>query len=112
LEWTREGIAVEPRAGTNQRDIEPEKVMDPNKQKIAYYPANAMPVPDDTNPQPVNRKAALASAELIETPDDARARTARNDTAPAHYRATPAADQRGPAVAAGRSGLAEPGDEA
>jgi len=110
LEWSRDGVAIEPHAGTNQRDIEPDKVMDPEKQKIAYYPANAMPVPDDTNPQPVSRKAALAAAALIETPEEARARLARGEPAPTHYRATPAGGQHGPAVAVGRSGLAEPED--
>jgi reductive dehalogenase len=110
LEWSRDGHAIEPHAGTNQRDIEPDKVIDPEKQKIAYYPASAMPVPDDTNAQPVVRKQALAAAALIETPEEARARVARGGTAPEHYRATPAAGQHGPAVAVGRSGLAEPED--
>jgi len=55
LEWLPEGYAVAPRKGTNQRDLDREKILDPAKQKIAYYPANAMPVPNDTNPSTVNK---------------------------------------------------------
>ncbi len=110
LEWSRDGNAVAPHAGTNQRDIAPDKVLRSETQKIAYYHADAMPVPDNTDAQPVARKAALAAASLIETPEQARERTARGEAAPAHYHATPAQGPRGPAVAAGRSGLAGPDD--
>jgi epoxyqueuosine reductase QueG len=84
------GIAVAPKS-TNQRDIEPDRKLDPAKQTIAYYHANAMPLPDEPKPVPVDRKAALAAAALIETPDEARARKARGGAAPTHYAATPPA---------------------
>ena len=76
---------------TNQRDIDPERRVDPAKQRIAYYHANTMPPPDVTAPFPVDRKAALAAKELLETPDSAGARTATGGTPPNHYVATPPA---------------------
>ncbi len=84
------GAAVTPKA-TNQRDIDPGRKVDPAKQKIAYYHANMMPAPDELKPVPIDRKAALAAAEMIETPDEARARKARGGPAPSHYAATPPA---------------------
>jgi len=110
LEWLPDGYAVEPLAGTNRRDLDVGKVLDPAKQKIAYYHADAMPVPDDTHPQPLDRKAALAAAAVVETPDQARARRARGEGPPSHYTArAPGPDgPTGPAVEAGMSGLAGP----
>ena len=75
--------------GTNQRDIEPDKVMDPAKQKMAFYHANMMPPPDLLEPFPVDRKAALAARDLLETPQQARERIARGGPTPAHYIPTP-----------------------
>ena len=51
-----------------------------------------MPRPNDTSAQPVDRKAALAAMRKVETPAEARARTARGEPPPAHYTPTPAAD--------------------
>ncbi len=82
-------VAVEAKA-TNRRDIDPSRKLDPAKQKMAYYHADAMPPPDAQGPSPVDRKAALAAKELLETPDEARARAAKGGTPPAHYTATPA----------------------
>ena len=48
--------------------------MDPTKQKIAYYFADAMPPADHLEPFPVDRKAALAALVSVETPDQARRR--------------------------------------
>ena len=84
-----DGITVEPKAGTNQRDIDPSHKIDPEKQKMAYYHANMMPAPDASEPEMVDRKAALAAKDLLETPDEARARAVRGEAAPAHYAATP-----------------------
>ncbi|MCC2099016.1 MAG: hypothetical protein KDJ29_19145, partial [Hyphomicrobiales bacterium] len=84
--------------GANQRDIEPDKKLDPDKQKMAYYHANMMPPPDMIEPVPVDRKAAMAAKDLLETPQQARARVARGGKAPAHYTPTP------PAGASGESG--------
>ncbi len=75
--------------GTNQRDIDPGKKVDKTGQKIAYYHASMMPAPDQPGPFAVDRKAALRAAELVETPDEARARAARGGPAPGHYAPTP-----------------------
>lgn len=79
---------VEPK-GTNRREIDPARKVDPAKQRMAYYHANMMPPPDTPEPVPVDRKAALAARELLETPDEARARAAAGGPAPDHYIPTP-----------------------
>ncbi|GHD54677.1 hypothetical protein GCM10017083_32470 [Thalassobaculum fulvum] len=86
-----DGVCVTPR-GTNERDIDParEASLDPAKQRIAYHHADAMPPPDRLDPVPVDRKAALAAAERIESPEAARERVARGGLPPAHYTPTPA----------------------
>ena len=95
-----DGICVEPVAGTNRRDIDPGRSIDPARQKMAVYPAAMMPVPNLTEPQPVDRKAALAALGELETPAAARARKARGGAPPAHYTPTPpaAAAAKGPAL--------------
>jgi reductive dehalogenase len=84
------GVAVEARA-TNARDIDPDRVVDSvaAMQKMAYYNADMMPPPNDPAPYPVDRKAALAAKDVLETPDEARARHARGSPKPAHYMPTP-----------------------
>lgn len=82
------GITVDAK-GTNRRDIEPDKVMDPAKQKMAYYHANMMPPPDSTEPMPINRKEALAAKDFLETPQAAKARIKNGGATPAHYIPTP-----------------------
>jgi reductive dehalogenase len=84
------GVAVTPRA-TNERDIDPARKVDPAAamQKMAYYHANMMPPPNDPSPHPVDRKAALAAKDLLETPAHARARQAAGGARPAHYIPTP-----------------------
>ncbi|MBO88068.1 MAG: Fe-S protein [Rickettsiales bacterium] len=70
-------ITVEPQVGTNRRDLAPNANIDPSRQKIAYYPAAAMPPPETfETPYPVDRKAALAEASRMETPLEALARKA------------------------------------
>jgi len=83
-------VAVAPR-GVNQRDIDPARKVDPVKhaKTVAYYHANMMPPPDAPEPVPVDRKAALKAVGLLETPDEARARSAAGGPAPAHYTPTP-----------------------
>ncbi len=89
-----DGVAVNPRA-TNRRDIDPSRKVDAARQKVAYYHANMMPPPNAPGPVPVDRKAALAARDVIETPAVARARTARGEPPPAHYVATkPAGGER------------------
>ena len=84
-----DGVTVEPRTGTNQRDIDPSRVLDPTKQKMAYYHADMMPPPDSPEAFPVNRKEGLAAKAVLETPDEARARAARGEAPPSHYTPTP-----------------------
>ncbi|MCY3673041.1 MAG: hypothetical protein OXH14_18430 [Alphaproteobacteria bacterium] len=48
-----------------------------------------MPPPDRHAPDPVDRKAALAAAALVETPAEARRRLATGGAAPAHYAPVP-----------------------
>lgn len=91
-----DGIAVTPEKGTNQRDIEPERKLDPSKQKMAYYHANMMPAPDASDPVPVDRKAAMKAGELLETPAAARERAKQGGAKPAHYEPTPPKDPEGP----------------
>ena len=84
-----DGVCVEPVRGVNRRGLNLDKRLDPAKQKMAYYPANAMPVPNDLNPQPVDRKSAMAAAVDLETPAQAADRHARGEPAPVQYSATP-----------------------
>ena len=72
-----DGVCVEPVKGVNRRELNLAHRIDPKKQKMAYYPAAVMPVPNDLRPQPVDRKAAMAAATDLETPDAARRRRAR-----------------------------------
>jgi len=78
------GVTVQAKA-TNERDIDPERKVDPASQKMAYYHASMMPPPNDPAPHVVDRKAAMAARNLLETPDEARVRHARGDARPAHY---------------------------
>jgi reductive dehalogenase len=93
------GRVVAPKA-TNERDIDPSRKVDPAQQKMAYYPANAMPAPNDPSPNTVDRKAAMAAKELLETPAEARARIAKGEPAPAFYRPTPPRESATAEVAA------------
>ncbi len=83
-------VVVAPRA-TNERDIDPARKVDPAAamQKMAYYHANMMPPPNDPSPHVVDRKAALAARESLETPAEAQTRHARGGAKPAHYVPTP-----------------------
>lgn len=90
-----DGVCVEPVKGVNRRELNLDHRIDPAKQKMAYYPAAVMPVPNDLRPQPVDRKAAMAAAADLETPDAARRRHARGSPPPPHYAATPP-DPEGP----------------
>ena len=83
-----DGVAVTPK-GTNQRDLDPGRKVDAAKQKIAFYHADMMPPPDHLDAFPVDRKAALAAKDVLETPEEARRRHATGGPAPDHYHATP-----------------------
>jgi reductive dehalogenase len=82
------GVAVAPR-GSNERDIDPGRKVDPASQKMAIYHANMMPPPDERAPVEVDRKAAMAAVALLETPDEAKKRIAAGGVTPSHYRPTP-----------------------
>jgi ferredoxin len=83
-----DGVTVAPK-GTNEREIEPGRKLDPATQRIAYHHAAMMPPPDAAGPVPLDRKAGLAAKALLETPADARARARRGGALPEHYRPTP-----------------------
>ena len=85
-----DGVTVAAK-GANEREIDPDKKVDAARQKIAYYHADAMPPPDRQAPAPVDRKAALAAAALVETPAEARKRLAAGGAPPDHYIPTPPA---------------------
>lgn len=82
-------VVVEARA--NERDIDPERAVNADKQKMAYYHANMMPPPNDPKPYPVDRKAAMAAKDVLETVAEASIRHARGGPVPAHYVPTPPA---------------------
>jgi len=85
-----DGLSVEPAVGTNERDLDPAGRLNFDNQKIAYYPASAMPPPDaDDEVYALERLAALAAAELVETPSAARQRAEAAGLRPAQYVATP-----------------------
>jgi hypothetical protein len=79
-----DGVTVKPEA-TNQRDIDVNHPMNLSREKIVYHHANMMPPPDADEPIPVDRKAAKASAAMIETPEEALARRAKGGVTPDHY---------------------------
>jgi ferredoxin len=85
------GVAVTPPKGANARDIDPSRTVDPASQKMAYYHASMMPPPNEAGPVAVDRKAAMAAKELLETVDGARTRHAAGGGKPAHYVPTPPA---------------------
>ena len=79
------GKATVAAGGANERELDLDHTLDPAKQKIAIYPANVMPPGDHDAPFPVDRKAALAAAKEVETPDQARARRANGGAKPPQY---------------------------
>ncbi|NKC15498.1 MAG: Fe-S protein [Gammaproteobacteria bacterium] len=83
-----DGVCVEPVKGVNRRGLNVEHQVDWEKQKIAYYPAHAMPVPNDLAPQPTDRKSAIAASARLETPAAAQARHARGEPAPPESKPT------------------------
>ena len=83
------GIAIDPPKGTNARDLDIARKVDPATHKVAVYPANTMPPPDEADPVPVNRKPAVAAASQGETPSEARTRAAKGGPTPVQYSPTP-----------------------
>ena len=85
-----DGVCVEPRKGVSQRDLNLDHKINPDEQKMAYYHASDMPPPNAPDPVVPDRKAAMAAAVLLETPEGALARRAKGGAKPAHYIPTPA----------------------
>jgi reductive dehalogenase len=69
-----EGKTQVPRIGTNERDLNFDNILDPASEKIAHYPADMNPAPDQKEPFPPDRKEGLRRARLAESPHDARRR--------------------------------------
>ena len=80
-----DGNCVVPPKGVNERDLNLDHKIDPKEQKMAYYHADVMPPPDSGEPVMVDRKAALKAKDLLETPEEAKARAAAGKPKPAHY---------------------------
>jgi reductive dehalogenase len=97
-EITDNGVVVA--KSTNQRDIDPDRKVDIVGQKVAYYPADAMPPPDQPDPYPIKRKEAIEFSKNLETPAEAVARVARGEGRPRHYIPTP---PRGSGIVQGRT---------
>lgn len=69
-----EGRTQAPRVGTNERDLNFGNIVRPGNERIAHYPADMNPAPDQKEPLPPDRKEALRRARLAESPDAARRR--------------------------------------
>ena len=80
-----DGIGQPPAKGANERDLDLGHMTKAAKQKIAYYPASAMPPPDSEEAFPADRKAGIAIAAEMETPAQARARVAAGGATPLIY---------------------------
>jgi ferredoxin len=89
-----DGVCVEPRKGVNKRDLDISRNIDPSTQKIAYYNANLMPPPNSHGIAIFpNRKEAIATAAILESPQEALDRVRSGGATPAHYIPTPPMDE-------------------
>ena len=80
-----DGQAQVPR-GTNERDIDPNLSVNPDKSPVGYYHASDNPPPNaGAEAVPVNHKAAIRRAEQLETVPEAVARNGAGVEPPAHY---------------------------
>ncbi len=85
-----DGVCVAPTKGVNQRDLNVDRKIDVKKHKVAYYHADMMPPPNSSGvAMMVERKAGLAAAGKVETPQQALARKAKGGAVPEHYIPTP-----------------------
>ena len=83
-------VCEEPIKGVSQRDLDLSHKIDPSKQKMAYYLANMMPIPNNLDPQSVARKNAMAMGEVLESPIMAAIRANKGEPAPKYNKPTPA----------------------
>ena len=80
-----DGVAVKPPAGVNERDLDFTADTTGRKSPVGYYHAADMPAPNAVQAKPINHRAAVERAKLIETVDAAVARRAQGGEKPAHY---------------------------
>ena len=80
-----DGVAVKPPDGVNERDLDCTADTTGRKSPVGYYHAADMPPPSAVQAKPVNHRAAVDRAKLIETVDAAVARRAQGGEKPAHY---------------------------
>jgi len=74
----------------NRRGLEREKGFAKKaSHKVSYINADMLPPPNWREAFPVDRAAALAAADRLETPAQARERVRRGGAKPAHYNQTP-----------------------
>ncbi len=86
-----DGKVVRPKQ-VNRRGLNLEKTAKMKENhKVSYHNANMLPPPDYREPFRIDRKAALAAADVLETPEQARERVRRGGPKPAHYTPTPPA---------------------
>ena len=83
-----DGVCVAP-FGANEHELDIKKVIDPAKQKMATYSASLYPPPNEFDPYPVDRKAALAVTSELESVEQAKIRSAQGGSKPPHYVVTP-----------------------
>ena len=83
------GKVVKPKL-VNRRGLDQKKgFLLKDKQKIAYTNADMLPPPNFRAPFPVDRKAGVAAAQVLETPQQARERISKGGPKPTHYNPTP-----------------------
>jgi ferredoxin len=72
-----DGVGHVPAKGTNARELDVGRVVDPAKHKIACYPVRMVPPPGVQEAFPVERKAALEAGASLESPAAAQTRRVR-----------------------------------
>ncbi len=92
-----DGVGRLPSKGSNERELDLEREVPPPNHKVAYYPANVIPPAGHEGPWKADRKAALESAALLETPEGARQRKRAGGAKPEIYVPPPAAKTSGAA---------------
>jgi len=84
-----DGKVVRPKH-INRRGLDLQKTAKmKQKHRVSYHNASMLPPPDFREPFRIDRKEALAAADVLETPDEARERIRRGGPKPAHYTPPP-----------------------
>ncbi len=79
-------VCVLPPQGVNRKYIRPDRKIDPQDQKIAYFPASVVPPPTDPGPFPADRELGLTLAAKAESVEQARERRRRGGPPPEEYK--------------------------